>query len=71
LVGNTLSVAIVNPGNGSIEIIDGKGKSILTQKLNSEDSNVDLTLNEDVTPGIYYVNYKTGSDRKTIRLVKK
>jgi hypothetical protein len=71
LVGSILNVAISKPGNGSIEILDGKGNSILAQNVSTGDNNVELTLNESVTPGVYFVNYKTGSDRKTIRLVKK
>jgi hypothetical protein len=71
LTGTVLNVAISNPANGSIEILDGKGKSILAQNVNSDDNNVELTLDESVTPGVYFVNYKTGSSRKTIRLVKK
>jgi hypothetical protein len=71
LVGSVLSVAIANPANGSIEILDGKGNRVLSQNVTTDDSNVELTLNENVTPGIYFVNYKAGSERKTIRLVKK
>jgi hypothetical protein len=71
LTGNVLTVSIPKPANGSIEIIDSRGNNILSQSVSANDSDVQMTLNDNVTPGIYFINYKAGGHKETIRLVKR
>jgi hypothetical protein len=71
LTGSVLTVSFTNPKDGSLEVMDSGGNSIFSQAVSSGEDNVELFLNENLTPGVYFVNYKAGSTKKTIRLIKK
>jgi hypothetical protein len=70
LVGNTLNISISKPEEGSIEIRDVKGNQIISKSTGRDDDNFQITLNESVQPGFYFVSYKTASAVKVERFVK-
>jgi hypothetical protein len=71
LTGSVLTVSFANPKDGTLEVMDGGGNSIFSQAVSGGENNVELFLNENLTPGVYFVHYKAGATTKTIRLIKK
>ena len=70
LVGNTLNITFDDPQQGAIEIIDSKGNKILSQAVDGSSSDLQLELSDNTQPGLYYVNYKSGSKVETLKIIK-
>jgi hypothetical protein len=71
LTGSVLTVSFTNPKDGNLEVMDSRGNSIFSQAVSGGENNVELFLNENLTPGVYFVNYEAGATKKAIRLIKK
>ncbi len=53
----------------SVILIDQLGRTIRTQQFDSGGSSVELDLTEQVSPGVYFLSFVSGSERLTKRLV--
>ncbi len=71
---NPASDRIIIRQNGfnarSVTIYDTEGRQIKVRKINSENDNIKISL-EDTEPGVYYYEIKSGKTSKTGKFVKK
>lgn len=68
--GSTVNVRFSDPKEGSIEIVDGRGNKVLSEAVDGFSDNAQLTLNTNLQPGIYYLNYRTATSVETVKLIK-
>lgn len=70
LTGSTLYVDFSAPQEATIQVIDASGNIVLSEDIDESTSNAALTMNDNATPGFYYVNYITSAERKSMKIVK-
>ena len=68
--GNRLNVDFPTPGEGTIEILNSRGYRVQTEVVDGFSKNLQLTLHENLEPGLYYINYRTSSSFTTVKLIK-
>jgi hypothetical protein len=71
LAGSVLTVSIADPKDGVLEVVDSRGNRVLSQIVSEGEKVVQLIMDDNITPGVYFVNHQAGGHKETMRLVKR
>jgi hypothetical protein len=70
IVGSTLHVSFSAPEKGNLQLLDSRGKAILSGSVDGSSSTMDLDIDANLQPGVYYLNFISGSTKQVVKLVK-
>lgn len=72
MTGNNLTISLPKAEAGSIQVLDNRGKLILSRATDGSSNVVDLEFTGELLQGLYYINYKSASGlAQSLKIVKK
>jgi hypothetical protein len=69
--GRNLTVNLPQEEAGTLQIVDHRGDVITTREIDGSSKVIELEFDRDLPQGLYYINYKSGSTVKSLKVVKR